>query len=480
MGSVRLFRSGVLPVIAALGAAATGGASHTAAPPHVAQSKGFGFQTCSLPDVARAALCGSFEAPENPAKPNGRMIRIALAILPATNGTGSADPIVPFMGGPGESAIESAAYHVERFAPLLIDRDLVLIDQRGAGRSSPLACPLTSRNDRSALLTDIFPAKAVAKCAAGLKTKADLTQYGFRNFARDVDYVRRKLGYGKLNLAAGSYGTRALQVFVRYYPTSVRTAFISSVVPIDIAAPATMAKTAADELERLLAACEADRRCQTGHPALRQHFGTIVNRLDRGEVRIRLPESSAPLVLHRGPVASWIRAQLYRPSSAAALPAAIDRAYRGDWSIITSGVLAGTGAGLNLGLFFAITCNEDIRFIDSATSAAGFLGNFRVDQQAKACRYWPTSPLPADYRTPLRSNIPTLFSTGTNDGGTPVSFTDRAARHFSKAEIVETQGQGHTEWNDCVAARYARLVRTGDVNGPRRRTCTAVPRPDFE
>jgi pimeloyl-ACP methyl ester carboxylesterase len=40
---------------------------------------------------------------------------------------------------------------------------------------------------------------------------ADLTQYTYDRFAEDLEHVRRALGYGPLNLFAGSYGTRAAQ-----------------------------------------------------------------------------------------------------------------------------------------------------------------------------------------------------------------------------------------------------------------------------
>ena len=68
------------------------------------------------------------------------------------------------------------------------------------------------------------------------------TQYTYLHFARDLEAVRTALGYGRLNLFAGSYGTRAAQVYVRAYPDSVRTAYMGSVVPIDVVTPLTMAK----------------------------------------------------------------------------------------------------------------------------------------------------------------------------------------------------------------------------------------------
>ena len=61
------------------------------------------------------------------------------------------------MGGPGEAAISEAAYFAELFAPLRRDHDILLVDQRGTGRSSALRCDLYSADDPAASLRDLFP-----------------------------------------------------------------------------------------------------------------------------------------------------------------------------------------------------------------------------------------------------------------------------------------------------------------------------------
>ncbi|RJF85320.1 alpha/beta fold hydrolase [Sphingomonas cavernae] len=450
-------------------------------PQHAAQA--IALKACSLPDIARAAQCGSISLPEHPGKPHARQIAVAVAILPARNGRALPDPIVVLMGGPGESAIDAAAVHDRRLGRLLDDRDLLLIDQRGTGRSAALPCELVPNGDVLPLLADIFPTTAVAQCVKNLRSQADLTQYGYPNFARDVEQVRRALGYGKLNLFGGSYGTRALQVYLREYPENVRTAYLGSVIPIDIATPATMAATADGELERLFAVCAENAACARAYPALRGEFASLLGRLDRGEVRVSLPGRPGRHVLHRGPVAAWVRSRLYRPSSAAELPWAIHRAYGGDWQPIVDGVLASAHPDLSFGSFFAITCNEDVRFLPQKrdqSGAAGFLGDYRVRQQQAACRSWPSSPLPSGYRQPVRSNVPSLFVTGENDGGSPVWFTDHAALGFSNGAVLLAPGQGHTEWSDCISRRYEALVESGEMAGLRRQACPAVPRPPFK
>ncbi len=440
---------------------------------------------CRFADLTRAARCGTLRVPENPDKPGGRRLSISVAVLPAANAAARADPIVVLQGGPGEDAIGSAGFFAPRFAPLLDDRDLLLVDQRGTGKSGALPCTLYSAGDPAASLRDVFPVAAVKRCAQRLKARADLTQYTYDRFASDLEQVRRGLGYGALNLYAGSYGTRAAQVYIRSFPASVRTAYLGSAVPLDAANPLPFAKTAQAALDMLFSSCSADAACRAAYPELREEFRAIMRKLDSGAVSVALPARAGNSNLDRGRVAEWMRSKLYRPKSATMLPWMIHRAYAGDWSPLVKDLLSDAHDGdsaLSFGLFFSITCSEDVAFIhqqDIATETQGtFLGDYRVGQQQAACKEWPTRTLPKDYRAPITSAVPTLFVSGDADGGTPLWYADHVAAGFSNRVQVIVKGQGHTEWSDCLAQLYQQLVRGGAVSGLNP-SCPDVPRPPF-
>src|SRR5687767_15845786 len=93
---------------------------------------------CTIPDLDRPARCGVFEVPENREQPNGRQLKIHVAVVPASSGRSLPDPIVMLMGGPGEEAILVGGHFAKQLAPLLDQRDLLLIDQRGSGKSNGL------------------------------------------------------------------------------------------------------------------------------------------------------------------------------------------------------------------------------------------------------------------------------------------------------------------------------------------------------
>ena len=269
---------------------------------------------CTIPELAEPARCGEIEVPENPDRPGGRQLKIAIAVVPATSGRALADPIVPLMGGPGEDAISAGAHFARMFATLRVERDLLLVDQRGTGKSSALRCKLYDPEAPATSLREFFPVPAVEACARELSPKADLTQYTYAHFARDLEQVRKDLGYQKLNLFSGSYGTRAAQVFVRAFPDSVRTVYFWSMVPIDVVTPMTMAQASQAAFESTFDACAADSACHAAFPNIAREFDQVVAALESGSVRVSVAGVAEKAPLSRG--------RVDRMAAVAALPSA--------------------------------------------------------------------------------------------------------------------------------------------------------------
>jgi len=441
-------------------------------------------RSCLLPGLDQPARCGELQVPENRDTPDGRQITIAFAVIPASQGPALPDPIVPLYGGPGEAVIREASSIAEQFAALRTQRDLLLVDQRGSGRSSPLTCSLFDSGNPAPNFRHFLPPDAVENCRRELETRADLTRYTYLDFAHDLETVRKALGYAQFNLNAGSYGTRAAQVFMRAYPKSTRTVLLNGAVPIDFVTPLTMAKASQEAFEATFAACEADADCRNAYPGLRGEFDGVLAELESGAVRVQVPGAEgAPL--GRGRAVEWLRAKLYRPRTGAEIPWLIHRAHGGDWSPIVDGILAHAQAvdrEYALGIWFSITCSEDVQFLresDIAPATAGtYLRDYRVREQEAACRHWPKAILPDGYREPLRTDIPTLFVSGDMDTATPLWFTSHMAPGFANRVEVILRGQGHTEWNDCVDRLYRQFVKAGRASGidP---ACPPMARPAF-
>jgi pimeloyl-ACP methyl ester carboxylesterase len=434
---------------------------------------------CKLPELDRPARCGIVNVLENKQRPDGRRIPIHVAVVPASSGRSLPDPILILMGGPGEESLPSASFYARQLALVLQDRDLLLIDQRGTGKSNGLRCALHSDRDPAIVLRDVHPPTSIRDCAKRLSTQADLTQYTYAHFAKDIEHVRQSLGYDQLNLSAGSYGTRAAQVYIRTYPTSVRTAFFGSVVPIDVATPLQFAKAAQTAFGVIFDACADDVACRAAYPNLRQEFATILSQLDSGSVRVTVPGSTQPVQLYRGRVVERLRSISYRREGARTLPWLIHQAHAGNWRPITDSLLSDMDprafSDISFGLFFTITCNEDIPFVEKtqiATATDGtYLGDYRLRQQQAACELWPKVSLPSDYRAPVHSSVPALFVSGDLDPAAPLWYTTRTAAGFSNRFELVMQGYGHTEWNDCVGRIYQRFVSSASVAGLNEMSC---------
>src|SRR5688500_9298369 len=111
---------------------------------------------CVEPALARlGAICDQVIVPENPAAPRGRTIALHIVTIPARASAKQPDPVFVLAGGPGQGAASLAVMLAGAHAALNRDRDLVLMDQRGTGRSNALACP-AARSGIASLLKSLF------------------------------------------------------------------------------------------------------------------------------------------------------------------------------------------------------------------------------------------------------------------------------------------------------------------------------------
>src|SRR6185369_15626741 len=184
---------------------------------------------CRLPKLPFAAQCGTLEVPENRDQPGGRKITLSVAVLPANTLYPRRDPLFILAGGPGQ-----AASFLGPFAAALTgvrkDRDIVLVDQRGTGRSSPLKCAAFNPDHSLEAAIEFDPLPKATACAQELAANGvDAAQYTTAAWVADLDAVRAALGYDRINLWGGSYGTRAAQEYLRRYPQRVRSVVLDGV-----------------------------------------------------------------------------------------------------------------------------------------------------------------------------------------------------------------------------------------------------------
>jgi pimeloyl-ACP methyl ester carboxylesterase len=245
------------------------------------------------PAVKEKARCGAFEVFEDRNRKAGRKIALKIVVYPATGQDKAADPLFYIPGGPGSSATEDAPFVAQQFAKIREHRDLVFVDQRGTGGSNPLNCDFFNSADLQSYLGDYFPLPDVRKCREQLEPKADLKLYTTSIAMDDLEDVRRALGYQKINIIGGSYGTRATQVFLKQHPGSVRAIILHGVSPTNQFMPRDFPQHTERALSGVLAECAADKSCHEAFPNLEAEKPSVLERLLRGPIEVDIKRGTS-------------------------------------------------------------------------------------------------------------------------------------------------------------------------------------------
>lgn len=447
---------------AGLAALLSGAATATAATAATAADAPAALTPCRLRHLPQAVQCGVLRRPLDPARPAGVAIDIHYAVLPAQARHKAADPVFFFAGGPGQSAIESAALFAGRFARLNQRRDLVLIDLRGTGRSAPLLCP-DDRADAPPLpLARQFSAEARAQrldaCRAALQALpyGDLRLFTTTLAVADVEAVRQALGAPRVNAIGVSYGTRVALEWLRQTPQALRRLVLDGVAPPDLRLSQAAALDNQQALDALLAACAADAACARRHPQPGRQLQALAARLPQ-EVTLPQPLSGQPerVMLDRDALAALLRAPLYVPALAAGLPAAITAAAGGRWApLATLGAALGGGdMVVATGLHHAVVCSEDLGEYAPAAApeeraamqdGANLFATTYQRQYQRACAGWPRGVVPADFYRLAPSPVPVWLLSGGADPVTPPRHAERAAQALGpRARHIVMAQAGH-------------------------------------
>jgi pimeloyl-ACP methyl ester carboxylesterase len=481
-------------VLSAVSAAAILLCALTSAKPAVAAAPADLLKPCQIEGTTERALCGTYEVWEDREARRGRRIGLNVVVLPALEGAATAGTVSLLEGGPGAAATRDAAGFVEQ-KELRRHRDVLLVDQRGTGKSNPLNCDFygpgshSKPADPKLLAGELFPPAAVRQCRDELSKVADLRFYTTALAMDDLDEVRAWLGYGKLDLQGGSYGTLAAQIYMRRHPDSVRSVVLDGVAPPDEPIPLHHAAAGQRAIDLLFGECAADPACHAAFPNLAAELHAVIARADHGiTVRIPDPHTGAPVdvTADRGTIAEGLRFMMYG-SAARQVPLAVHRAYQGDLAQLVSLAIQRRSELdhlLSMGLNFSVTCAEDLPFIDDATAAREtantMLGDYRVRQQKAVCAVWPRGAIPADERELVHSDLPVLLISGERDPVTPPEFGQRVAKGLPNGLHVVAPHQGHGADGPCANQVVAAFVERASTKGLDTSCLTATPPLHFQ
>jgi pimeloyl-ACP methyl ester carboxylesterase len=405
---------------------------------------------CTSDEGPADALCGTLNVFEDRAARTGRTLSLAIVVLPALSDDNRTDPLVFLAGGPGQGAAKMAPLIAAAFSRIQRHRDIVLVDQRGTGRSHPLNCE-PKDDSLNALLADDQSALArLRECLASYD--ADPRLYTTPIAMDDLEDVRTFLGYRQVNLYGGSYGTRAALVYLRQHPASVRAVVLDGVAPTDMRLPLFSGRDAGRALDQVLTDCEVDSGCASAYPGLRARVADLLSRLERApaQVTVMHPLAGTPETISVTPrvVAGALLAGLYAPSTAAMVPLLLERAARNDFQALIALALAGDQSqNLSTGMQLSVLCSEDASQVDAEdvaqVSKDSVFGRHLASGQLEACRVWPRGTVPASYFEPVVSDVPALVLSGDFDPVTPPAWGESVVRHLRNGRHFVASGTGH-------------------------------------
>src|ERR1043166_6086764 len=149
----------------------------------------------------------------------------------------------------------------------------------------------------------------------------------------DIDDARAALGYDRINIAGGSYGTRAALTYLKRHEQHVRTVTLQGVSPTNQFMPVDFPQQTERALQGVLSECVADEQCNSAFPHIKAEAQSVLSELVKGpvEVKIQKPHSSerVKVKLSRDLAAEAIRYMLYSPVPASRVPLLIHTAAQG-------------------------------------------------------------------------------------------------------------------------------------------------------
>lgn len=426
---------------------------------------------CRLPRVPTAVQCATIEVPEDRNKPEGRKIPIFAAIMPANTASPKDDPLLILAGGPGQAASNLGVF-AARLNDVRRTRDIVLIDQRGTGRSGALTCAAFKPAEDDVFETDPLP--RARACLDELRAQGvDPARYTTTAWIADLEAMRQALGYPRWNLWGGSYGTRVAQEYARRHPDRVRTMILDGVAPPSLVIPLDIWVTREAAFAAVLAACAASEACRKAHPDVARSLHAIRDFLgpEGRELDVIDPATGAPrkLPMTFDRVVAMLQPLTYSPEGTSLLPQLLASAARGDVAPLMAAMPSTSPTqpeAMNAALLFSVTCAEDVPRIAPGSETrvlAPLPTRLLAERTLAVCGVWPRGDAPADFATPLASDIPTTLFSGGMDPVTPPAYGTEVAKGLSRSRHVIAPGYGHiVSLHACGPRAIAAFLEAAD------------------
>jgi len=440
---------------------------------------GLAFEPCRLlQDSLPAAFghCATLSVPLDYEDPEGTTLELFVARIPALTATPAPDPLVLINGGPGGSGVDLYLQTRGAFEAIRRERDILLLDQRGTGRSLlGLDCAL----DESFALETATPDEVRAAVAACIANFPNDPRFFTTSVAvRDLDRLREALGVESWNIYGVSYGTRVGQHYLRRYGERVRTLILDGVVPAELPLGPAIASDAQRALDAIFARCSASPPCAGRFSDLPAQFATLRARFagESIEVVANDPVSGAPesIALGESELLGVVRLMSYSDATAALLPLIIEQANLGNFGPLAAQAelqIQALADSLGFAMHNSVVCTEDAPWLPEDPGPEAnlpYLGTMVIDGLKAICDAWPAGVMDGDLHEPVVSDRAVLLLSGEQDPVTPPANAERAiASGLTNARHIVGRAQGHgLATVGCVPELIADFIETADPAAP--------------
>lgn len=412
-------------------------------------------------------LAGAILVPENHDAPDGKKIRITYVILKARDTLSSNYPMIFFSGGPGGNTLNEGMVGFLLEHPMLMDRDIILFDQRGIGYSSALpdmsfeAFDIMAKdaNEEEELeLTKAMILEYKKKCEE-LNMKPQY--YNTIQNAKDVGLLFKHLGYGKYNLFGGSYGTRIARVVQDMFPEYIHSSVLDSPAPLSGDFLLNRLDSYSLALGRIFEYCEDDVKCKEQYPNLKEDYFKAISKLKEKPLTVTMNDSMTVTINAQDGI-YLLRRLLYQNNSREKAPELISAFIEGGGPVVDEVLqfeyqLTG---GLNLTMLLSVEKYENFNPENTAQVIQESYRKYPLipvkigffDAFYQAGMNWHTSSLPMEDRKFQDSDIPTLILANRFDPVTPPKNGVLFKENLSNGTllVLDEGGHGSSGNSECM------------------------------
>jgi pimeloyl-ACP methyl ester carboxylesterase len=423
------------------------------------------------PEIALRVRCGTVSVPRDYGHSDRGSFRLAVVIVRTAQQPALPDPVVYISGGPGSPLTIYTDFQARH--PYAPNRDLILVDQRGVGRSEPSLCPGVAptllKADLAVVAAPTADTQAQARagrhsaylaCRDEARTQGiNLDDFGTGVTADDFERVRQALGIARWNVVGESYGTTVAMTLMARHPDPIRSAVLDSVYPPGPLPPPWT--RAAEARTAFFMLCKHDPEC-AAYPDLDELYLRTLDQLDRSPLpvavplRLGQPDNQASLTASLFEVI--VNNLLYFPNTYPGLPRLIAHVHDGDTSsfaIALATVLTGREA-LNIPAYAAVECRDHPQYQEALPRDTDALAHTSLHG---ICGEW-SRPGSAPV-IPAGVDIPTLVLAGQFDPNLdPVRSHHVAELIGHKAHWIEFPLLGHNvrQFSPCAAGIVATFI----------------------